>query len=231
MTPGYARYQAEWARFWRRLSFIAVCASLAVALPFVWLARSHVVQRVLNDPQRFGFLGDEQYVRRIQLTALGMPRGERADSRMVSPKALPTRKRGGGRPAEVSDDGLTPARPHESFQPPGHGDSEEDILARAMLRAGNTPLFQSRELVVEQLVEPKYPDVARARGIEGKVAVLALVDTAGVVRQAEIVGSADRVLDRAAVDAVMQCRFKPYVVQGEAREVYAMFRFAFRLVN
>ncbi len=231
MNPGIARYHAEWARFWRRLSLLAVLASVVFALPFLWLLRSPSARRALDDPKRFGFLGDEQYVRRIQLTTLGAPRGQRTESRMISPKVVPAGKRGGGKPAQVSDQGLTPARRTERFRPPGRGDSEEDILARAILRAGDTPLFQSRELVIAELVEPVYPAIARERGIEGKVAVLALVDTTGMVRQAEIVGSAERMLDRAAVNAVMQCRFEPYRVNGRAREVYAMFRFAFRLVN
>ena len=227
MNPGIARHREEWSRFWRRLSMLAAIASVVLAAPFVWLMRSPGLQRQPNDPKRFGFLGDEQYVRRIQLTTLGDPRGAKNDSRMIAEKALPKRKRGGGTPASLTDKGLTPARKTEQFRPPGPGDSEEEILARALLRAGSTPLFQSRELVIEQLVEPAYPVEAREKGIEGRVAIMALVDRKGTVRQAEIVGSAEHVLERAAMDAVLQCRFQPYTVDGEAREVYAMFRFAF----
>ena len=36
-------------------------------------------------------------------------------------------------------------------------------------------------------------------------------------------------LDHASRDAVMQCRFRPYRRDGENREVYAVFRFAFRI--
>ena len=42
-------------------------------------------------------------------------------------------------------------------------------------------------------------------------------------------GSGALQLDRAAEQAVRQCRFRPYRVAGEAREVYAVFRFAFRI--
>jgi TonB family protein len=231
MTPGIARYHAEWRRFWRRLSLLAALASVLLGLPFLWLMHSPEMQRALNDPKRFGFLGDEQYVRRIQLAALGDPRGSRSDSRMIAPRVIPEQRRGGGSDDRISEEGMTPARRRELFRPPGRGDSEEDILARAMLRAGDTPLFQSRELVIEELVEPVYPPGAREKGIEGRVAILALVDTLGYVRQAEIVGSADPALEVAAVDAVMQCRFRPYTVEGRAHEVYAMFRFAFRLLN
>jgi hypothetical protein len=36
-------------------------------------------------------------------------------------------------------------------------------------------------------------------------------------------------MDQASWDAVMHCKFRPYRVEGEAREVYAVFRFAFRI--
>lgn len=231
MKPGITRHYEEWARFSRRLTLVVTIASAAFAVPFLWLARSPEARRTLNDPERFGFAGDEQYVRRIQLMALGAPRGARSDSRMIRSDALAVQQRGGGTPAELSDAGLSPATRPEPFRPPGSGDSEEDILARAMLRAGETPLFQSRELVITELVEPVYPGEARELGIEGRVAIMALVDTSGIVRHAEIVGSADHILERAAMDAVLQCRFEPYSIDGRTREVYAMFRFVFRLLN
>lgn len=231
MRPGIARHDEEWARFWRRLSAVTATASVLFALPFLWLLRSPAARDALNDPKRFGFAGPEQYVRRIQLTVLGAPRGSKNDSRMVRSDALAVQRRGGAALPTLSDAGMTPAPAPRPFRAPGTGDSEEDILARAMLRAGDTPLFQSRELVVVELVEPLYPSEARERGIEGRVAIMALVDTTGSVRQAEIVGSADRVLERAAMDAVMQCRFEPYAANGRVQEVYAMFRFVFRLIN
>jgi protein TonB len=184
------------------------------------------------NAHRFGFEGPEQYVRRIQLSSLGDPSSQRSTPQIVQPKVQkPQRKGGGGDPTPDADIG-TPAQDLEAFRPPGVGDSEADIMARAMLRAGSTPLFQSRELVIEHLVEPEYPQEARDRGIEGKVAVLALVDERGRVSDAEIVGTpGDFTLENAALEAVMQCRFKPFQMNGESQEVYAMFRFAFRLVN
>jgi hypothetical protein len=42
-------------------------------------------------------------------------------------------------------------------------------------------------------------------------------------------GRGEKQLDLSAMEAVRQCLFRPYRVQGEAREVYALFRFAFRI--
>jgi TonB family protein len=230
MRYGLARHAAELARFRKRLSLALGVASAVFLIPFLALWSSPELRRSMTV--RFGFEGPEQYVRRIQLSSLGDPRGGRERTQLVEPTTLPEQKRGGGSDAVPSPRPGVPVQVSEPFKPPGLGDSEEDILARAMLRAGDTPLFQSRELVIERLVEPEYPHEARERGIEGRVAVLALVDRAGSVREAEIVGTAgDALLERASLDAVMQCRFRPYMVEGEPREVYAMFRFAFRLLN
>ena len=60
--------------------------------------------------------------------------------------------------------------------------------------------------------------------------MLGRVDTAGVVREAEVLTSSGEArLDHAAETAALQCRFRPYRVSGEAREVFAVFRYAFRI--
>jgi TonB family protein len=110
------------------------------------------------------------------------------------------------------------------------GEMLGSLAARALASQGRVPVFQSDELVIEFLVKPVYPERMRDRGIEGRVSVLALVDTTGSVVDAEIVtasGAAE--LDEAAFAAARQCRFRPYRVGGEAREVYAVFRYRFTL--
>jgi protein TonB len=112
----------------------------------------------------------------------------------------------------------------------GLGESGHDLLSRALAEEGRVPIFQSDELIIEQLVRPQYPEDARSRGIEGRVAVLARVDTLGQVVEAEIMNASGELqLDAASRAAVLQCRFRPYRVDGAPREVYAVFRFAFRI--
>jgi TonB family protein len=41
--------------------------------------------------------------------------------------------------------------------------------------------------------------------------------------------SGEAQLDRAATSAVWNCRFRPYQHEGRIQEVYAMFRFSFRI--
>jgi TonB family protein len=92
------------------------------------------------------------------------------------------------------------------------------------------PVFQSEELIIDRLVKPDYPASLLARDVEGKVTVQALVDTVGQVVDVQVVASTGETLfEQAARDAVWQCRFRPYRRGGEASEVYAVFRFSFKI--
>jgi TonB family protein len=114
--------------------------------------------------------------------------------------------------------------------PGQYGESGNDLVARAIASRGQVPVMQSSELVIEELVRPEYPEEARRRDIEGHVAVLALVDTLGNIAEAQVMNpSGERSLDEAARAAVLRCRFRPYREDGKLTEVYAVFRFAFRI--
>jgi TonB family protein len=112
----------------------------------------------------------------------------------------------------------------------GPGESVDELLARARAIYRSAPVVQSEDLVIEVLIKPEYPEDARNRNIEGKIALVALVDTTGRVAGVDVMRSTgERQLERAATEAVWQCRFRPYRVGGEVHEVYAVFRFAFRI--
>ena len=91
-------------------------------------------------------------------------------------------------------------------------------------------MFHSEELVIERLVNPEYPEEARAKGIEGPVVLVAHVSETGSVIGVEVMESdGERQLELAAAAAVWQCRFRPYQTEGRAQDVYAVFHFRFRL--
>ena len=61
-----------------------------------------------------------------------------------------------------------------------------------------------------RVAQPKYPEMARAAGIEGKAIVSMVVDTLGNVAKAEVYAtSGNTLLDQAAVDAAYKCGFVP----------------------
>jgi TonB family protein len=223
MVHGIDGFFAERVRFRRRVALL----SLAVALGLqglLWLMRTPPLQEVLAEPERFGFEGPEHYVRRIVLeTHAGTGSSSRESPSMVE---LVTRK--GGEPnRRRGPQGVEPARPPRDEGP---GEATETLVARALARRADVPLVRSEDLVVEHLVKPAYPEEARTQNIEGRVAVLALVDTTGEVVEVDVTGgSGEPLLERAAVEAVWQCRFRPWRVAGRAREVYALFRFNFTL--
>lgn len=77
-------------------------------------------------------------------------------------------------------------------------------------------------------VQPVYPAVAEARGLEGWVLVEFDVQPDGGVANAFIVESSNRIFEKAALRATYRFRFKPRVVDGVPQRtvgVQNLFRF------
>ena len=68
-------------------------------------------------------------------------------------------------------------------------------------------------------VEPIYPPLARIARIQGTVVMHAIISRDGVIERLQIVRSDHPMLDRAALEAVSQWRFKPYILNREPIEV------------
>lgn len=67
-------------------------------------------------------------------------------------------------------------------------------------------------------VQPIYPPEARSSGIQGTAVLKAVISKAGEVVSVELV-SGDPMLAPAAIDAVKQWRYRPYLLNGKAVEV------------
>lgn len=234
MPHGTQEYYLERARFVRRVSLITFGVSvvflalqLALLLPAVRAPLGRALRSGPLHPKRFGFEGPEQYVRRIILEASGP--ASRNPGRTTITLLSRQATKGGRKQAKPSSD--PHARPDARRIRTGEGESTEDLLARArVLYGGSAPVMQSEDLIIERLVRPVYPEDARDQGIEGRIALVARVDTTGTVVQVDLMSSGgQRLLEQAATTAVWQCRFRPYRVAGKAEEVYAVFRFNFRI--
>lgn len=78
--------------------------------------------------------------------------------------------------------------------------------------------------------EPRYPDLARAAGVEGTVRVLMLVGLKGRVERAIIAPQGSiPMLDQAALDAALTCVFTPALSNGHAVKVWVSQSYRFRL--
>ena len=228
MSHGTQTYFAERARNARRLSIIAAATGLALYAGLGSGSRLSVVQRLLNDPVRFGFEGPEQYVRRITLT---QPPGEAQTLRDLGAIRERSARRGGGPSPAPSRARASEPKSHSRVL--GPGDDPEDLLARAFSRRADVPVMQSQDLIIEKLVRPAYPEHAYANDIEGHVAVMALVDTSGRVVEVQVLSSDELArleFGPAASEAAGRGVFRPSRPGGKAaREVYAMFRFNFTI--
>lgn len=67
-------------------------------------------------------------------------------------------------------------------------------------------------------VNPKYPKDARKQHIQGTVSLRVQVSKDGDVVSTQVI-SGDPALTQAAIDAVKQWKFKPYLLNGHALEV------------
>ena len=222
LSHGIDTYFGEFFANRRRVATVLLVVSGVLSLAVLVFGRR--ATEVLDDPKRFGFEGPKQWVDRIRLE-------ERAEVEVPGlfevTYLTAESKKGGSKPKHVS---TNPQAEPVIQKQVGTGDDEQDLLAKVRMLALKGPVIRSEELVIERLVRPDYPDEARDKNVEGVVELVALVDTSGAVEQIQIVGGTrEPMLEHAAATAILQCRYRPYRVNDEARRVWAAFRIAFSL--
>jgi TonB family protein len=79
-----------------------------------------------------------------------------------------------------------------------------------------------------QQVRPIYPPVARQAGIEGTVSMRILINENGKVTRVEPL-SGESILQQAAMRAVRQWQYRPYILNGRAVPVTAVVSFEFQM--
>ncbi len=77
-------------------------------------------------------------------------------------------------------------------------------------------------------VQPKYPQDARARGIEGDVLLQATIDTQGNLTNLKVV-QGEPILVEASMDAVKKWKYRPYIYEGKPVEVDTTIRIEFHM--
>jgi protein TonB len=112
--------------------------------------------------------------------------------------------------------------------PPGNFTSEtgipSDLIAgpNTNVKPGPGPkrrvISQLEEAQLINRVEPVYPHIAIVTGIQGQVKLRAIIARDGRVQSLNVI-SGHPLLARAALDAVSQWRYRPYVLNGEIVEV------------
>jgi protein TonB len=85
----------------------------------------------------------------------------------------------------------------------------------------------TRGLLIQK-VEPQYPPLARAARVQGDVVLSAVIDTNGQITNLQLV-SGHPMLVPAAIAAVKQWRYKPYLLNGQPVEVETTITVIFSL--
>jgi len=227
MNHGVESFFVERGRASRRVAMIAVtlaCGGLAPLLALTLPVFQREVQELLTETH-FGYEGRDQYLRRITLQAV---RGTHVVTRDMGSVDSRQSRRGGAVKARTMKDLRAVPQVRPNLQGPGL--SEADLLARSVSRLADIPVVQSEDLIIEHASAPIYPEAEIEKGIEGRVMVQALIDTAGRVVDVQLLASTGvEPFERSAAEAVWQYRFRPFRPNGFSREVYAVFRFSFRI--
>ncbi len=67
-------------------------------------------------------------------------------------------------------------------------------------------------------VQPAYPPMARSARIQGAVVVRAIISRSGAIENLQVLAG-HPLLVKAAIDAVSQWRYRPYILNDEPVEV------------
>lgn len=88
----------------------------------------------------------------------------------------------------------------------------------ALLKPKPVIMSQLTPGLILRRVEPLYPPLARTARIQGPVILHALISREGTIEQLQVL-SGHPMLTQAALDAVQQWRFRPYILNGQPIEV------------
>jgi TonB family protein len=114
-----------------------------------------------------------------------------------------------------------PARPVLASPPAPAASVVAEATRTATTNAGErVRLSADTSQVVERPVEPSYPMLAKQMKVQGSVVMQALIGREGTIQDLRVL-SGPAILSTAAMDAVKQWRFRPYLQSGQPIETEA----------
>ncbi|WP_234399445.1 energy transducer TonB, partial [Vibrio cholerae] len=90
------------------------------------------------------------------------------------------------------------------------------------------PILVDKPALVSAQVQPRYPRIARKRGIEGTVMYEIWLDAQGnQIKQQLLSSSGTEALDQSALEAIKQWKFSPHILDGVpvAHRIHIPIRF------
>jgi len=134
---------------------------------------------------------------------------------------------------QTQSDDSAPALANAAGSPSANGTALSGLLstaspsnAKPLLATLKISQGVSQGLLIKR-VQPKYPAAALAMHAQGDVQIEATINKEGSVVNPKVLHG-DPVLARAAVDAVRQWRYKPYLLDGEPVEIQTEITISFK---
>jgi protein TonB len=110
--------------------------------------------------------------------------------------------------------------------PAGLADSSNS-LPPSMAPKKPLPISELSQAMLVHRVEPVYPRIAQLSGISGVVKLHAIIGKDGSIQSLSLI-SGSPILAAAALEAVAQWRYRPYLLNGEPVEVETLITVNFR---
>jgi protein TonB len=132
-----------------------------------------------------------------------------------APSSLPNLRMGPDSSSIPIGLGTMPAQPAVSVaptRPPGRATLTSGVEAGLLLAP----------------IQPIYPPIAKAAGVQGSVVVQAVISKQGRTESLQTL-SGPPMLRQAALDAISAARYRPYMLDGEPTEVQTTITVVFRL--
>jgi len=158
-------------------------------------------------------------------------RSEMDAERLLAPPRIPI---GILKPREPEPDGIATVTTlgADSGIPGGLSDVfRARSAAPAVRQAPQGPAHISSGVMEGQLiykVTPRYPAIAVGARVEGTIVLQATISKNGTIENLRVVGGPP-MLQQAAIDAVKQWRYRPYMLDGQAVEVETTVNVVFSL--
>jgi protein TonB len=126
--------------------------------------------------------------------------------------------------------------PQEKTAVLGFADATKRIFFFSFHRKKNTPVETGNKRIAYirkprliKKVVPVYPEQAIAEGVEGYVTVRAVIDESGSILRLEVEQGLHPLLDKAALDAVKQWKYKPLIMNDVARTTEVLVKIFFKI--
>ena len=226
-----SNHPIQMRRGWTTLASLAIQAAALIALvaaPVLFPEALRLQARVPNPPTIFTPMVPERvHVEQSSSGRFGTFVGTRhGETTLLQPTGIPRRTN--------SDPGPEPSVCMVNCV---SGDPNGNLL-RAATAASPGPatvvtperlrISAANPSTIIHRVQPVYPAIARPIRLQGDVILSAVISKAGIIESLQVV-SGHPMLTQAALDAVKQWRYRPYLLNGQPVEVETQITVKFRI--